>query len=211
MFVSFPGRQAGRGTQILKAQRPEGPFVIAGEGANTPPDQRALDGTPWVDSEGANWLVYCNEWCQVGDGTVRAVRMSKDWMTRQGESLLLFKASEAPWVGPYSDKKYVTDGPYLYRTRGGRDHKSKLLMIWSSFNKGRDYAVGVAESQSGNVEGPWIQSREPLFPANGGHGMIFRDFSGTLRLVLHQPNQSPNERAKLLKLKEDEGRLGVEK
>ncbi len=211
MFVSFPGRQGGRGTQILKAQRPEGPFVIAGEGANTPPEQRALDGTPWVDANGANWLVYCNEWCQVGDGTVRAIRMSSDWMTRQGESYLLFKASEAPWVGPYSDKKYVTDGPYLYRTKGGKDGKGKLLMIWSSFGKGRDYAVGLAESQSGRVEGPWLQSWEPLFPSNGGHGMCFQDFSGNLRLVLHQPNQSPNERAKLLKLKEVEGRLVVEK
>ena len=209
MFVTFSGRQGGRGTQMLKAPRPEGPFVIAGEGANTPPEQQALDGTPWVDADGANWMVYCNEWCQVGDGTLRAIRMAKDWMTRQGESLLLFKASDAPWVGPFRYQKYVTDGPYLYRTHGEKGGKGKLLMIWSSFSKTHNYAVGLAESSSGRVEGPWTHAAEPLFPANGGHGMIFRDFSGNLRLVLHQPDQSPNERPKLFSLKEEDGRLVI--
>jgi hypothetical protein len=206
MFVSFPGRQGGRGTQILKAQHPEGPFVVAGEGANTPPEQRALDGTPWVDVGGTNWMIYCHEWCQIGEGTVRAVRMAKDWTTRQGESILLFKASEAPWVREYSKNKYVTDGPCLYRMKDG-----KLLILWSSFRKGGDYALGLAEAESGRIEGPWRQSAEPLFPDNGGHGMFFRDFSGTLCLVSHQPNQSPNERVKFRKLKEVDGRLIMEK
>ena len=206
MFVSFPGRQGGRGTQILKAQHPEGPFVVAGEGANTPPEQRALDGTPWVDVGGTNWMIYCHEWCQIGEGTVRAVRMAKDWTTRQGESILLFKASEAPWVREYSKNKYVTDGPCLYRMKDG-----KLLILWSSFRKGGDYALGLAEAESGRIEGPWRQSGEPLFPDNGGHGMFFRDFSGNLCLVSHQPNQSPNERVKFRKLKEVDGRLIMEK
>jgi len=135
--------------------------------------------------------------------------MSKDWTARQGESILLFKASETPWVRAIGDSKYVTDGPFLYRAKGGKD--GKLLMIWSSFRKGGEYALGQAESASGSVKGPWRQSNEPLFPDNGGHGMIFRDFSGNLRLVLHQPDQSPNERAKLLNLKEEDGRLSVEK
>ena len=39
--------------------------------------------------------------------------------------------------------------------------------------------------------------------------MIFRDFSGNLRLVLHQPDQSPNERPKLFSLKEEDGRLVI--
>jgi hypothetical protein len=206
MFVSFPGRQGGRGTQILKAQLPDGPFLIAGENANTPPEQRALDGTPWVDADGTNWLLYCHEWCQAIDGAVRAVRMNGDWTARQGESILLFKASEAPWVRAYSEKNYVTDGPFPYRTKDG-----KLLMIWSSFRKGGDYAVGVARSESGKIEGPWIQSGEPLFPDNGGHGMFFRDLSGNLRLVLHQPNQMPHERVKFIKMIEVDGRLEMEK
>jgi hypothetical protein len=132
--------------------------------------------------------------------------MANDWTTRQGESILLFKASEAPWVRAYTENKYVTDGPCLYRTKDG-----KLLMLWSSFRKGGDYALGLAESESGRIEGPWRQSGEPMFPDNGGHGMFFRDLSGKLRLVSHQPNQSPNERVKFRNLKEADGRLIMEK
>jgi hypothetical protein len=84
-------------------------------------------------------------------------------------------------------------------------------MIWSSFRKGGDYAVGIARSESGKIEGPWIQSGEPLFPDNGGHGMFFRDLSGNLRLVLHQPNQMPHERVKFIKMIEVDGRLEMEK
>jgi len=206
MFVSFPGRDGGRGTQILRATKPEGPFVLAGDGANTPPEQRALDGTPWIEADGTHWLVYCQEWIQAHDGAVRAVQMTKDWTARQGESIQLFKASEVPWVRSIGEENYVTDGPFLYRMKNG-----KLLMIWSSFRKGGDYAVGVAESQSGTVKGPWRHLPEPFFPDNGGHGMIFRDFSGNLLLALHQPDGGTSERLRLLNLKEENGRLVVEK
>ncbi|MEI8241265.1 MAG: glycoside hydrolase family 43 protein [Actinomycetota bacterium] len=206
MFVTFPGREKGRGTQIMRADRPQGPFRINGTTANTPPDQQCLDGTPWIDADGTHWLVYCNEWTQIGNGTVRAVRMTNDWTARQGESILLFKASEAPWVRPYNPgrNEFVTDGPFLYRSKGG-----KLLMIWSSFRKGGNYAVGVAESDSGTVKGPWRHSPDILYGKDGGHGMIFRDFSENLLLVLHQPNGGNRERAQLLKLKEENDRLVV--
>ena len=47
---------------------------------------------------------------------------------------------------PYS---YVTDGCFLYATKTG-----KLLLIWSNFgNEG--YAVGIAESTTGKILGPW--------------------------------------------------------
>ena len=202
MFVTFPGREGGRGTQILRADRPEGPFQIQGDTANTPPEQQCLDGTPWIDGDGTHWLVYCNEWSSIKDGTVRAVQMADDWTVRKGESLLLFHASEAPWVRPLRPGCFVTDGPFLHRTKGG-----KLLMIWSSFRKGGDYAVGVAESESGSVKGPWRHSPDVLFGKDGGHGMIFRDFSGGLQLCLHQPNGGNRERAHFFKLNEDGGRL----
>ena len=202
MFVTFPGRKGGRGTQILRADRPEGPFRILGDTANTPPEQQCLDGTPWIDEDGTHWLVYCNEWSSIKDGTVRAVPMTDDWTARKGESLPLFHASEAPWVRPFRQDCFVTDGPFLHRTKDG-----KLLMIWSSFRKGGDYAVGVAESESGSVKGPWRHSPDVLFGKDGGHGMIFRNFSGDLLLSLHQPNGGTRERAHFFKLKEDGGRM----
>ena len=45
---------------ILKADKPDGPFDLVGPDAGTPPEQRALDGTPFVDEQGTNWLVYFN-------------------------------------------------------------------------------------------------------------------------------------------------------
>jgi GH43 family beta-xylosidase len=204
MFVTFPGREGGRGTQILRAERPEGPFRILGDTANTPPEQQCLDGTPWMDADGTNWLVYCHEWCSIKDGTVRAVQMTDDWTARNGESILLFRASEAPWVRPFQPGNFVTDGPFFYRTKGG-----KLLMIWSSFRKGGNYALGVAESAGGSVKGPWRHLPDVLFGKDGGHGMIFRDFAGDLLLCLHQPNGGNRERAHLFNLKEDDDRLAL--
>ena len=96
---------------------------------------------------------------------------------------------------------YVTDGPFLHRTANG-----VLLMLWSSFGS-KGYAMGIARSSSGSVQGPWTQESEPLWAEDGGHGMIFRTFDGGLRLTFHTPNDSPNERAVFWKIEEDDGAL----
>lgn len=68
LFVTFNGREGGRGTQILRADAPDGPFRILADSATTPPAECSLDGTPWIDRDGTHWLVYCHEgadrrWC----------------------------------------------------------------------------------------------------------------------------------------------------
>ena len=75
-------------------------------------------------------------------------------------------------------------------------------MIWSSFRNG-SYAVGIAESATSKVLGPWIQQDNLIFEENGGHGMIFKTFEGKLCIVLHAPN-SPGgaERARLFELED---------
>ncbi len=201
LFVTFNGRVGGRGTQILRADSPEGPFEVWGPEASTPPDQTALDGTPWIEADGSRWLVYCHEWVQIGDGAMRAVRMTPDWRARVGEPVELFRASQAPWVRALNNppqrpgtNNFVTDAPWFHRFRDG-----KLLMLWSSFGA-KGYAVGVAESASGRIEGPWRQRPQPLFAEDGGHAMTFRTFEGALKLVLHQPNSGGRERARILDL-----------
>lgn len=208
LFVTFNGRQGGRGTQILRSDSPEGPFEAFSDGASTPPEQTCLDGTPFVDPNGTHWLVYCHEWVQIGNGAIRAVRMKPDWSAREGEPVLLFQATSAPWVrslGPHrlraGQDNYVTDGPFLHRASNG-----PLLMLWSSFGQ-EGYAVGVAASVSGRIEGPWVQLPDPLFARDGGHCMLFRSFDGQLKLVLHQPNGGGLERAQLFDLDEEGGRL----
>lgn len=204
LFASFKADGACRGTQILTADRPRGPFRPISDGPMTPRDWECLDGTLFVDDEGSLWMVFCHEWLQVHDGEMCAIRLSPDLDKPIGEPVLLFRASDAPWATTISDKKdFVTDGPFLYRTTSG-----ELLMLWSSFGKS-GYAVGVARSTSGKITGPWKQDPEPIFSADGGHAMIFRTFEGRLMMSLHQPN-SQSERARFVPVREVGGRLVVE-
>jgi hypothetical protein len=39
--------------------------------------------------------------------------------------------------------------------------------------------------------------------------MFFRSFDGSLRMALHQPNNSPNERLRLFKIVESNGTLKI--
>lgn len=192
-----------RGTQIFHADSPEGPFLPFDLLPHTPMDRMALDGTLWVEDE-TPYMIYCHEWVQVTDGTMELVELAPDLSAPAGSSLTLFCASAADWSTGSKHPvplptTYVTDGCFLYRTKIG-----KLLMIWSSFMD-NEYAIGIAESITGKVRGPWKQQKTPLFSKNGGHGMIFKSFDGKLHITFHGPNSpSGTERAHIYEL-EDAG------
>ncbi len=183
-----------RGSQILVADSPLGPFRPFHNRSHTPVDQMALDGTLWVE-DGTPYMVYCHEWVQIGDGTIEYIQLKDDLSDTVGEPTPLFKGSDAPWAPPDRDR-YVTDGPFLYRTKSGR-----LLMLWSTFGW-RGYMTLMAASESGSVRGPWVQLPRPLFAEDGGHAMVFRTFDGRLMLALHHPNQPPHERLLLFELED---------
>lgn len=205
MFATFKAEGVCRGTQILVADEPLGPFQPHSDGPLTPRDWECLDGTLHVDEEGNPWMVFCHEWVQIKDGTICAIRLSEDLTQAVGEPIKLFAASEAPWVEPVQSPRhgtgYVTDGPFMYHTQDG-----KLIMIWSSFRGGR-YAQGMAVSESGGILGPWKQVADPLYESDGGHGMIFKTFEGKIYLSLHTPNKTPDERAIFIELEEKDGLL----
>ena len=205
LFVTFSANQSingnngqwlpSRGTQILVSDEAVGPFKPFENKAHTPSDWSSLDGTLWVE-DNTPWMIFCHEWTQITDGSIELLKLKPDLSAPVGSPQLLFHASEAPWSKNLielgnSANGIVTDGPFLYRTKTG-----KLLMIWSGFGSS-DYAVGIAESTSGKVTGPWKQQSEPLFKADGGHAMIFRTFKGQLMLCLHQPNKRGSEKMKL--------------
>ena len=199
LFATFTAPGQRRGTQVLRAERPEGPYEPWSDGPLTPAEWECLDGTLHVE-DGTPFLVFCHEWKDVGDGEIHVVRLSDDLRTTASEPQLLFRASEAVWARsiprPEFERVLVTDGPFLHRAADGR-----LLMLWSSFGDS-GYAMGVATSESGSVQGPWTQSIEPIWPADGGHGMIFADRAGALHLTLHSPNRTPDERARFFPLEE---------
>ena len=196
MFATFAGADGHRGTQVLRALRPEGPYEPWSDGAVTPGGWQCLDGTLYVDETGP-WLVFCHEFVQCGNGEVCAMRLTADLRDSAGEATLLFRASEATWA---SDLQ-VTDGPFLHHSPDG-----PLLMLWSSMES-HGYAMGLARSVSGSVLGPWDQDDEPIWGEDGGHGMVFRSFDGQLYLTLHTPNETPNERAVFVPLDEGGGQL----
>ncbi|MBN1641096.1 MAG: glycoside hydrolase family 3 C-terminal domain-containing protein [Anaerolineae bacterium] len=194
-------RLVQRSVQVLVADAPLGPYRPFRNRSHLPTDLMTLDGTLWVE-DGVPYMVYCHEWVQVGDGTIDLIRLRPDLSSVEGYPVTLFRGSDAPWAFPGLER-YVTDGPFLYRTTTG-----KLLMLWSTFGW-RGYTTVVAESTSGSVHGPWVQQPRPLFAEDGGHAMVFRRFDGTPMVALHHPNHAPHERTLLFELEEDGDTLAI--
>lgn len=172
-----------RACHVLVADKAEGPYSPMADSIYLPADKLTLDGTFWVDTDEKPYMVYCHEWLQNWDGTIEKIELKPDLSGSIGTGQLLFKASASPWSRENIEGKTVpnrvTDGPYLFRTQTGR-----LGMIWTSWIY-NDYTQGVAYSESGTLDGPWVQEEEPITPPNFGHGMLFRTFDGQLLMSVH--------------------------
>lgn len=178
-------------TMILESDKAEGPFKLKNPDPNydyLPHSWDIIDGTIYMEN-GQAYMVFVHEWMQTFDGTIEYVKLSPDLTKTISEPVMLFRATESPcpleMVGngemTYSLKipGWVTDGPQLFRTKTG-----KLGMLWASWGAKR-YLECVAYSQSGNIDGPWIQEEKPFIDDNTGHGMLFRTFDGKLLLSIH--------------------------
>lgn len=210
LFGTFsPKGEGPRGTAVLVADHPEGPFMPHSEGPVTPQDWYALDGTLFVDDEGQPWMVFCHEWVQIGDGAMCAVRLSQELSRPVGTPVTLFHASKAPWVrelGAKDKKGHITDGPWIHKNTD-----DSLLMLWSSFGEGGNYMTATARSASGSITGPWTLSEKPIFEQDGGHPMLFETFDGILMLTLHHPNSGRRERAQLFVVTVAEEEIHIER
>jgi arabinan endo-1,5-alpha-L-arabinosidase len=206
MFASFKSEQRSRGTALLTADSPIGPFQPIGMPL-TPSNWECLDGTLYEDEAGTPWMIFCREWIEVKDGEMYAMRLQPDLRGAESEPILLFKASQAPWSVGFQEAKdhYITDGPFLHRLAGG-----ELVMLWST-GGAKGYTMGLARSRSGSVTGPWEQDPDPVFTQDGGHGMLFTGFDGTSYLTLHIPNEQPNERPVIYPVSWEEGNLLIDK
>jgi beta-xylosidase len=173
-----------RASHVLVSDKPDGPYVPMKDSVYLPADKLTLDATIWTDKDGKPYMIYCHEWLQNGNGTIEKIELRPDLSGTIGEGKILFLASDSPWSrekekdGKDRPNK-VTDGPWLFKTKTG-----KLGMLWTSWIYDV-YTQGVAYSESGTLDGPWIQEKEPLTPPNFGHGMLFRTFDGKLLMSLH--------------------------
>ncbi|WP_370478341.1 glycoside hydrolase family 43 protein [Tamlana flava] len=173
-----------RASHVLVSKNPYGPYVPMEDKTYLPADMPTLDGTFWIDTNGKPYMVYCYEWLQNGNGTIEKIELKPDLSGSFGKGELLFKASDSPWSkekdadGNVKPNK-VTDGPFLFKTGTGR-----LGMLWTSWVYDV-YTQGVAYSESGTLDGPWIQEKEPITPPNFGHGMLFKTFDGKQLMGVH--------------------------
>ncbi len=197
MLATFTQENGLRGTYSLCSDSLLGPFVPNSEGALTPTEWECLDGTLYVDKNGAPYLVFCHEHTQIVDGTICYVRLNEDLSRAQGETVTLFSASSTGVSDPlWKDRHFVTDGPFMYHSKTG-----ELFMIWSTFIKGK-YAECIVKFKGGRL-GLDFEHMKPLIDDDGGHGMIFDDGKRTL-LTYHTPNVKGMERP-MFRLIEDRG------
>lgn len=173
-----------RASHVLVSDRPDGPYVPMKDPTYLPADKPTLDGTFWVDKDGKPYMVYCYEWLQNWDGTIEKIELKPDLSGSVGDGKLLFRASDSPWSREKEDGRIrpnkVTDGPWLFRTGTGR-----LGMLWTSWIYDV-YTQGVAYSESGTLDGPWIQEKEPITPPDHGHGMLFKTLDGRWLMSVHR-------------------------
>ncbi len=172
-----------RASHVLVSDKPEGPYVPMKDETYLPAGMLTLDGTFWVDNDGKPYMIYCHEWLQNNDGTMEKIALKEDLSGSAGQGEILFRASDSPWSREVIDGKTgpnrVTDGPYLFRTETGR-----LGMIWTSWIY-NVYTQGVAYSESGTLDGSWIQEAEPITPPDFGHGMLFQTMDGKWLMSVH--------------------------
>jgi len=172
-----------RASHVLVSDRPDGPYVSMKDSVYLPANKPTLDGTFWVDADNKPYMIYCYEWLQNWDGTIESIELKSDLSGSVGEGKLLFRASESPWSREKEDgvdkPNKVTDGPWLFRTQTGR-----LGMIWTSWIY-NVYTQGVAYSQSGTLNGLWVQEKNPITPPNFGHGMLFQTLEGKWLMSVH--------------------------
>lgn len=173
-----------RASHVLVSDKPDGPYIPMSDPTYLPAEKPTLDGTFWVDTNGKPYMIFCHEWLQNWNGTMEKIELKPDLSGSIGESKILFRASDSPWSRE-KDKdgkdifNKVTDGPFLFRTKTGR-----LGMIWTSWVY-TTYTQGVAYSESGTLDGPWIQEKDPITPPDFGHGMMFKTLDGKLLMSVH--------------------------
>lgn len=215
--VKVLGAAYVRGTQIAVADTPCGPFIPLVDHPATPGGESDIDGSLLV-LDGRPYMIYSHDWPDNYDsqkeafvGEVCAVELSADLKEQVGRPFRLFASCDVPLSAqtPHilSDhlKRYGSDAPFVQKLSDGR-----LFLTWSPYLND-NYVVLGAVSASGDIHGPWTHLPEPVFQDNGGHAMFFRDNSDRLLMCLHAPEREMQERVHLFEMKEQDGKLVIER
>lgn len=208
-LISTFGTAERKGIQVLVSDDPTGPFTPLTEDVITPKDWSCIDGTVYFEGS-RPYLIFSHSFEDNPDGEMCVAGLSSDLMKIDTEIRTLFTAKEAKWAKPvpFAEAEFglkgdvfFTDGPTVYRQADQR-----LIMLWSSWGD-NGYAVGMAISESGKIEGPWTHQDKAVFEENGGHGMLLKTKEGDLKYILHYPNEKNKEHPLLLDVIKKEGQI----
>lgn len=219
MFASFKGGIGeDRGTAVLIADKPEGPFVPLSDGHVTLKGHECLDGTLLVE-DGKPYIAFCHEWTELYYGKIKALPMKDDLSASIDTEPIVIVDTEKddlPWIRLMRDERVsktglLTDAPFFHRLPGG-----KLLMTWSSYAKKEaggsgGYVIAGLVSDSGRIAGPWRHLPEMLLDRDVGHSALFYDLNGRLKLVSHaHDGDHGGETPIILNVTESEERITIQ-
>lgn len=221
MFATFKGGIGqDRGTAVLVADAPEGPFVPLSDGHVTLKGHECLDGTLFVADDGTPWIAFCHEWTELYYGKIKALPLRPDLSASLEADPVVIVDTETdtiPWIRLMRDDRVsktglLTDAPFFHRLPSG-----KLLMTWSSYSKpgyqGGEggYVIAGCVSDSGQITGPWRHLPQLILDHDVGHSSLFRDLAGNWKLVSHcNDEKHGQEHPIILDVTEEEERIVVQ-
>lgn len=172
-----------RSCQLLESDSLYGPYkpIRTQEKPLLIAEEASRCATFTYDEYGVGYILYSHDWKQIGKGTTQIIRLSEDCAKQVGEPYIMFDAEDNSWSGSNGVLSPVMDGPFIFDTEEG------ALGIMFATEKDGEEALGVAYTKEGHgLNGPWTVEKEPLLTGGYGQATIFKDFDGTLVLVLHK-------------------------
>ena len=172
-----------RSCQLLQSDNLQGPYKPI-ETQNAPllaAEEASRCATFTYDEYGVGYIIYSHDWMQDGAGTTQIIRLSEDCAKQVGEPFVMLDAKEKGWSSDNSSPSPIMDGPFVFDTEEG-----SLGIMFATEIEGEE-ALCVAYTKEGfGLNGPWTVEKEPLLTGGYGQATIFKDFDGTLVLVLHK-------------------------
>lgn len=173
--------------QLLIADSVCGPYKpLQADAPLLKADRACSGGTFITDEYNTGFLIFNHNWEQGFEGTTEIIMMTENLSEQIGEPYIMFSASQNNWsIGEDSlgQKSWspVMEGPFLFDTEG-----MELGILFATEIEGKS-ALGVAYSEKNHgLNGPWHIEPAPMLTGGYGQAMLFKDFDGTLVMVLHK-------------------------
>lgn len=178
-YMAVSMGEAGFG--IAVADKPEGPFVCAGD---MPFLTKTIDGHIFVDEDGKIYLYYTS-WCDGRAYGIWGLEMESDCLTPKWETEKLIFTPTEPWENTMK-RGGVVEAPYMLKKEG------VYFLVYSGSHFEADYAVGYATSTS-PLEGFVKSANNPILRGTAdtrgtGHCSIIETHTGGMVMVYHTHN-----------------------